>query len=424
MAGRSPELTEEASGAPLAGLVVVDVGRFIAGPYCAFLLGALGATVVRVELPGGDVSWGAPPFLGPTGTRSTSGRQADEISLLHLKRGRGKRSVVIDYRQDEGRELLLRLLEQADVLVENFRPDALEPLGLDYPTVAARNPRLVYCALSGFGLSGPYRDLPSMDIAVQAMSGLMSRTGFVDGPPTKTGPTIGDQVPAVYAVTGVLAALRQRDATGRGQLVDVAMFDVLVSINWDDPLDYYDERGVPERTGNADPRGGPLNAYRAQDGWVALVVANNGHWATLVALMDRPDLLAVGATLADRMANLEQLDGAVAEWIAGRAARSTAEELRGAGIPAAAVATALELRDDPQVRHRGTLGSLVHPASPEVPSGYVGPTFPVRLSDHEARPAPTEVLGQSTDDVLGALLGLGAEELDNLHDRGLIGPPR
>jgi crotonobetainyl-CoA:carnitine CoA-transferase CaiB-like acyl-CoA transferase len=408
---------------PLTGIVVVDLGRIIAGPFCSFLLAALGATVVRVDRPRGDISWRTPPFIGPGGSVSVSGRTAEEISLSHVKRGRGKRSVVLDYSAEDGRLVLRRLIDRADVVVENFRPAVLEDLGLDFATLSERNPRLVYCAISGYGLSGPHRDWPSMDLAIQAASGFMARTGFPDGPPVKAGSTIGDQVPAVYAALGVVAALRQRDRTGRGQLVDVAMNDVMTSLMWDEPIDWLDRQGLGERWGNADPRGGPLNAYRAEDGWVALVVGSDTHWAALCRLMGREDILDEVRTLADRHRHHAHLDELVAQWCATRSAVELGEELRAVGIPGAKVMSPLAALEDPQVVHRGTLRPLTHPASPATESGFVGTALPVHFGAHDPALEPSETLGASTHEVLADMLGMDGEELDQLAAKGVIGAP-
>lgn len=398
--------------------MVLDLGRIVAGPLCTFLLASLGATVIRVESPQGDVSWKAPPFVGPEGATSQSPRQPDAISLAHLKRGRGKRNIMLDLESAEGQGLLHRLVAKADVLVENYRPSTLPGLGLDYETLAAVNPRLVYCAISGYGLSGPYRDRVSMDIAIQAASGFLSHTGFPDGPPIKTGATVGDQVPAVYAAFGILAALRQREVTGRGQLVDVGMFDVMASLVWDEPIELYEEQGLGVRWGNSDPRGGPLNVYPTADGWVAMVVAADTHWDRLCELMGHAEL--TGLTLPGRSARLAELDAMVARWCADRKTEDLVDALQAIGVPSSAVVDAIDLRDDPQAVARGTLTDLAHPAAPDRPSGYLGPALPLRLSDFPVAPAPAETLGASTDAVLTALLGLTPEELDGLRARRVI----
>ena len=401
-------------------MVVLDLGRIVAGPLCTFLLASLGATVIRIDQPGGDVSWKSPPFVGPNGATNQGPRPDDAISLAHLKRDRGKRSVVLDLETEEGRAILVRLAAQADVLVQNYRPSTLERLGLDYQALAAVNPGLVYCAISGYGLTGPYRDRMAMDIAIQAASGFLARTGFPDGPPVKAGPTVGDQVPAVYAALGILAALRQREQTGLGQLVDVGMFDVVASLVWDEPIELYDEVGLGVRWGNSDPRGGPLNVYRTTDGWVALVVGSDTHWEHICALMDRPDLAVYGATLADRTRHLDELDQVVAAWCLGQDTVALAHALGEAGIPSSPVVDPIELRHDPHVAARGTLADLVHPAAPDRPSGYLGTSLPIRLSAFTAAPAPAETLGASTDQVLSELLGLTPSELGGLRSRRVI----
>ncbi len=401
-------------------MVVLDLGRIVAGPLCTFLLASLGATVIRIDQPGGDVSWKSPPFVGPNGATNQGPRPDDAISLAHLKRDRGKRSVVLDLETEEGRAILVRLAAQADVLVQNYRPSTLERLGLDYQALAAVNPGLVYCAISGYGLTGPYRDRMAMDIAIQAASGFLARTGFPDGPPVKAGPTVGDQVPAVYAALGILAALRQREQTGLGQLVDVGMFDVVASLVWDEPIELYDEVGLGVRWGNSDPRGGPLNVYRTTDGWVALVVGSDTHWEHICALMDRPDLAVYGATLADRTRHLDELDQVVAAWCLGQDTVALAHALGEAGIPSSPVVDPIELRHDPHVAARGTLADLVHPAAPDRPSGYLGTSLPIRLSAFTSAPAPAETLGASTDQVLSELLSLTPSELGGLRSRRVI----
>jgi len=411
---------EVAGPAPLDGIVVLDLGRFVAGPFCAFMLGSLGATVLRIEPPGGDPSWSVPPYYGADGSVSATERRDGDIALGHLKRGRNKRSVVLDINSDAGRPVFLDLVARADVLVENFRPSSLQRIGIDYPALAALNPRLVYCAISGYGPDGPRSDWPSMDIAIQAASGFMSRNGFPDGPPIKAGPTIGDQVPAVYAALGIFAALRQREHTGRGQLVDVAMNDVMTSLVWDDHLDWYAQRGLGERWGNADPRGGPLNVYQASDGWVAIVVSSDAQWAGLCRLMDRDDLLAATPTSADRRRELPDLDDAVRRWCGTRPAEQVANALREVGIAGARVASALEARQDPQVASRRMLRPLRRSDAPSSDSGFVGTALPVHFGGYEPVHEPAEPLGNSTASVLSEFLGLGEEELSRLKRKGVI----
>ena len=274
---------------PLSGIRVIDLGRMVSGPVCSFYLASLGAEVIRIDQPGGDVSWQVPPFIGPNGVTETRTSERD-VSINHLKRDRGKRNVSIDIQTGEGRDLLRELAQTSDVLVENFRPGVMKKWGIDYADLSARNPRLVYCSVSGYGQSGPDRDQQGMDMIIQAVSGMMARNGGVDSPPTKIGFTACDLIPAIWAALGVVCALRQRDRTGRGQLVDVAMYDVALSLLWDEPIDLYADKGLPERTGNKDPRGAPMNVYETIDGWVTVVVTSEHQFLRLGELIGRPEL--------------------------------------------------------------------------------------------------------------------------------------
>jgi crotonobetainyl-CoA:carnitine CoA-transferase CaiB-like acyl-CoA transferase len=256
---------------PLAGVRVLDASHVVSGPVCCWLLAALGAEVLRVEPPGGDHTWRTLPFVGPQGAHRGA-RGPRDIAISPLRRGRGKRSLVLDLKTDAGRDVFRRLARLCDVLVENALPGSMERLGLDYASLAPSCPQLVYCSISGYGHEGPYRDHPSMDLVVQAVSGLMAKTGFPDGPPTKVGCTIGDQVPALFAALGIVSALRQREREGRGQRIDVAMLDSLLTLLWDEPIDDFEDQGLPERVGNGDPRGAPLDVFRSADGWLALVL--------------------------------------------------------------------------------------------------------------------------------------------------------
>lgn len=404
---------------PLEGIRVIDASRIVSGPLCAWLLASLGAEVIRVEAPGGDQTWQAPPWIGPDGVHRGARRERD-LGLSPLRRGRGKCSVVLDLKTAPGLDVFRRLLAVSDVLVENFVPGALARLGLDGAALEQLSPRLVHCSITGYGHDGPYADRSSLDLVVQAVSGLMAKTGFPDGPPTKVGATVGDQVPAIYAALGVVAALRQRDREGRGQKVDVAMLDALVSLLWDEPLDEYARQEVPERVGNIDPRGAPLDAFRTADGWAAVVVTSQLQWQRMCEVIGRPELAARYATPADRVRDRKAVNDAVAQWCASRSTDEVVARFLAIEVPVGPVRGAFSAADDPQVRHRGALVPLLHPDRAE-PSGYVGPAFPVRLSRADTRTAPAEPLGASTERVLRELLGLGDPELAALREQGALG---
>ena len=299
-----------AARGPLEGVRVLDLTRIVAGPMATFYLASLGAEVIRIEAPGGDLTWKVPPFFGPGGDH-TGERAPSDVAIGTLKRNRGKRSVVLDLRLRAACDVLGRLAEKADVLVENLRPGVLDELGVGYAKLSARNPRLVWCAITGFGQFGPYRDRQAMDFTMQAMTGVQAHTGFPDGPPTKTALLAGDLAPATFATLGIVSALYERHVTGSGQFVDVSMHDVLTSWLWDEPLDAYEDAGAPHRHGNREPPGSPSNTYRCGDGWVNIVVVDDRQWPRLTQLVGRPDL-TVHDTNRKRVLANDEIDDAIA----------------------------------------------------------------------------------------------------------------
>jgi CoA:oxalate CoA-transferase len=404
---------------PLSGIRVLDATRMVSGPLACQFLAALGAEVVRVEPPGGDKTWITPPFVGPDGVH-LGPRGPRDIPLAPLRRGRGKRSVVIDVKHARGRELFLDLVGWADVLVENYRPGAMDGLGLSRATLSARNPALVHCSITGYGHDGPYRERPAMDLVVQAMSGYMAKTGFPDGPPVKSGVMIGDELPAVFAALGVLAALRMRDHDDRGRFVDLSMFDSLINVLWDEPIDHYQDSGLGERFGNHDPRAGPVGAFATSDGYVAMVLTSEEQWAKLCAAMERPDLAHhTGATR--RGETLDAINATVGAWCATLTTTAAVTALDACGIPCGPVRPPWVARDDPHVAARGTLERLGHGALAE-PTPYLGPRLPFQLDDVDFSTTAAETLGASTDDVLRELCGVSEQELAALRTDGVIGP--
>jgi crotonobetainyl-CoA:carnitine CoA-transferase CaiB-like acyl-CoA transferase len=404
---------------PLAGIRVLDASHVVAGPVCCWVLAALGAEVIRVEPPGGDVTWRTLPFVGPDGVHRGPRRERD-IAISPLRRGRGKRSVVLDLKREEARAVFRKLAARCDVLVENAVPGAMERRGLDYASLAPECPRLVYCSITGYGDDGPYRDRPSMDLVVQAVSGLMAKTGFPDGPPTKVGATVGDQVPAIYAALGILAALRQRDRDGRGQRVDVAMLDSLLALLWDEPIDVFEEQGLPERIGNGDPRGAPIGVFRTTDGWLALLVPHDAQWKALCDLMGRPELASRWPDYGARLAARDDVNESVAAWCLTQASDAAAERLLALGIPAGPVRSPYAARRDPHVAARGALVPLRHPDLAE-PTGYLGPALPIRFSRAQGAQAPAEPLGASSEAVLRELCELDDAEIARLRASGALG---
>ena len=276
---------------PLAGVVVLDLTRFLSGPHSTLLLAGLGAEVIKIDDPaGGDPTAGAPPLAGPRGVALERVTPQD-YGLAYLKRARCKKSATLNLKHPEGRGLFLDLASHADVVIENFRPGVAERLGIAYEALAARNPRIVYCALTGYGATGPDRDLKAYDLMAQAASGLMAITGSPEGPPTKAGTPLSDMIAGTYAALGVVAALHERNRSGRGQAIDVSMVDCLFSMIMDEPLDCYAALGLAPRQGNRIMRFSPFNTYRSADGWVAIGAATPQEWRGLALALGRQDLL-------------------------------------------------------------------------------------------------------------------------------------
>jgi crotonobetainyl-CoA:carnitine CoA-transferase CaiB-like acyl-CoA transferase len=406
---------------PLTGVRVLDVSRFVSGPLCSFHLASMGAEVIAVERPGGEQSRRLPPFATADGGVSGSPVEGG-LSVPYLKRGRGKRSVAIALDTPDGRALARALAARSDVFLENSRPGTMASWGLAPARLRAEQPRLVYCSISGYGQSGPRRDGAAMDVVVQALSGLMAKTGFPDGPPLRAGATVADVLTAAFAALGIVAALRQRDTTGEGQHVDVAMLDALTSLVWDEPVDVYASQGLPVRTGNADPRGAPINAYRTLDGWVAVTLTSDAQWAALAPVIGRPAWVTEMPTIRERAAHAAEIDAAIDEW-SGRLTTDAVEQaFTDCGVPAGRVRDPVAVRDDPHVVARGVLEVLRHPASPPgVDSGLRGPRLPIAFSGRAASLPPAEPLGASTEAVLVEVLGLDRGEVAALRDRGVVG---
>jgi crotonobetainyl-CoA:carnitine CoA-transferase CaiB-like acyl-CoA transferase len=403
---------------PLSGITVIDLTRIVSGPLACHFLAALGAEVLRVDPPGGDMTWRAPPFVGPEGAHRGP-RGDSDIALAPLRRGRGKRSLVIDIKHPRGRDLLLQLVRDADVLVENFRPGVMEGLGLSRAALEDANPRLLHCSITGFGHAGPYRDRPAMDVVVQAMSGFLAKTGFPDGPPVKSGVMIGDQLTSVFAALAVVAALRQRDQDGRSRLVDVTMFESLLSLVWDEPVDHYADSGLPPRSGNVDLRSAPLGIYATADGHVAIVTTDNQQWVALCGHLGRPDLARL--TTADRQgAVMNEVNDAVASWCASRSTVECMTVFADCDLPAGAVEPPSIGRSDEHVAALGSLEQLRHGLHGD-PTPFLGARLPFRIDDVDLGASPTEPLGTSTDEVLRARCALDETTLTRLRADGVIG---
>lgn len=406
------------SGGALAGLRVIDMSRILAGPLCAMMLGDHGADVVKVESPeGDDTRRFGPPFVGNIAD-APDGYVGE--SAYYLSANRNKRGIVIDLSRAEGQELALRLLDGADVLVENFKPGTLERWGLEYDTVLRRrNPRLVQVTVSGFGPTGPYAGVPGYDIVGQAMGGLISVTGEPDSGPTRVGVAIADLAAALYATQGVLLAIAARARSGVGQRVDCSLLESVVGLLWQVASDHLVGGVTPRRYGNAHPTVVPYQLFGTADGVVYIAVANDRQFAKLMELLGAPTLAADARfrTNADRVVNRAVLIPLLEPLFVTRSTADWIERCWTAGVPAAPIHDIPQVFADPQVLHREMLASVAHPT---IPSGVRMVGIPVKLRDTPGRVVRhPPLLGEHTRDVLREA-GLGDADIALLEDRGVV----
>ncbi|MCH9784235.1 MAG: CoA transferase [Gammaproteobacteria bacterium] len=403
----------------LDGLRVLDLSRVLAGPWAGQILGDLGAEVIKVERPGrGDDTraWG-PPCLNDAQGAPTS------ESAYYLSANRNKQSVTIDITRPEGQRLVKELVAESDVLLENFKVGGLKRYGLDYGSLAAINPRLIYCSITGFGQDGPYAERPGYDFLIQGMGGLMSITGQPDGEPgggpVKAGVALTDITTGLYAAIAVLAAVNHRHQSGEGQHIDMALLDVQVATLANQAMNFLTSGTAPGRMGNAHPNIVPYQTFPAADGDIILTIGNDGQFARFCEVAGRPEWATDEryATNAARVANRDTLIPALRQTTV---MKTTAEWLRlleDAGVPGGPVNTIEQVFEDPQVRHRGLRIDLSHPLTKSVP--LVG--SPLRLSASPVRyQAAPPLLGQHTGDVLGQVLGLDAATIEQLQRDGVI----
>jgi formyl-CoA transferase len=393
---------------PLDGVRVLDLTRVLAGPYCTMFLGDLGAEVVKVEQPGaGDDTrgWG-PPFAGGE-------------SAYFLCVNRNKKSITLDLKSSDGVRLLRRLAEQADVLIENFRPGTMERLGLGEPELRAVNPKLIYASLSGFGADGPMSEVPGYDLIIQAWGGLMSITGMPDGEPTKVGVAILDLVAGLMLGKSIAAALFAREKRGIGQKIDTSLLEAAVASLINAGSNYLVEGKIPARWGNAHPTIVPYQSFQTGDGFLVVGVASEGIWRRFCEALGRAELADDPrfAKNAKRVENRAALISILAERFLTRDTDTWLRLLNEAEVPCAPVQTIDKVFSAPQVRHRKMLVEVEHPTAGSVSMAGI----PVKFS---ATPAsirlPPPLLGQHTEEVLASWLGISDQQIEELKRENIV----
>ena len=394
---------------PLEDVRILDLTWVLAGPFAWMILCDLGADVVKVERPpAGDIS-------------RTTGPYQNGWSGYFFSVNRGKKSIAIDLRKPEGKDLFLRLVEQADVVMENFTPGTMAKLGLSYEVLMARNPRIILASVSGFGQSGPYSDRPALDIVVQAMGGMMSITGEPGGGPVRPGASYGDLTAGLFAAVGVLSALHERERSGKGQAIDISMLDCQLAVMENSIMRYFVTGEVPGPLGTRHPSATPFQAFPTADGHivVALAFGEENQWALLCAMLGVPDLMdderfETGPKRTRHHALLEPVlneafrKRTTAEWYA---------DFLAAGIPCGPVNNVQQVVEDEHVRARGSIKEVTHEVAGTIPIVDT----PVRLSRSETGiQGPPPSMGSDTAGVLEGWLGLSGEEVSRLEGDGVV----
>ena len=393
---------------PLEGLRVVDLTRVLSGPYCTMQLGDLGAEVIKVEQPGkgDDTRAFAPPYQG-------------DQAAYFLSVNRNKKSITLDMKSAAGKEVLWRLIEKSDILVENFRPGAMDRLGFGYAAVKKRRPAMVYASISGFGNSGPQKDRPGYDVIVQGEAGIMDITGPKDGTPYKVGAAIGDLVSGLYAAQGILAALLTAKATGTGQHVAVSMYEAVASLLTFNASIYFATGEPPRRRGNAHPTIVPYETFEAADGWINLGVANDDLWQRFCKAAEASDLAADEryAKAADRVRNRGDLVPLVRGLIKQRTRDDWMARLDKAGVPSGAIRTVGEVCDSDLLQARGMIAEMEHTSAGVVKA--VKNAVQLSGTPLDGYVAPPQ-LGEHTVAVLTELLGYSPAEVEKLARDGVV----
>ena len=406
----SPEIGATRQSLPLHRLRVLDLSQVMAGPFCGMMLGDMGADVIKIE----------PPGAGDQTRRAMGFKLKGSDSMGFINMNRNKRSVALNLKSPAGREVFYELVKTADVVIENYRPGVAARLGIDYGTLRAINPKIIYASISGFGQTGPWSQRPGFDLIAQAMSGVMSITGDPNGPPAKSGVPVADIGAALFALYGILSAYIGRLETGEGQHIDASLFEAGIAFAIWDISEFWGTGKIPQKLGTGNRMSAPYQAVRASDNYFVMGANNDKLWRSLCELIDRTDLLKDPrfTTIADRLGNRLVLIEELEKVFATRPADYWVEQLLAAGIPAGPIYNYAQALDNDHVRHRNMVMEMDHPVEGKVRS--IG--FPVKLSGTPQQlRMPPPLLGADTEEIL-AELGIGPESLEKYRTGGAFAP--
>ena len=407
---------------PLDGLRILDLTQFLSGSYCTMIFGGLGAEVIKIERPGsGEPARSNPPYAGAKGV-SVFRQTKEDIPLSILKRCRNKKGITLNLNSPEGKELFLKLVKTADVVVENFRPGTMKKLGLPYSVLSEANPEIIYCSLTGFGPEGAYALLPAYDTVIQAIAGAMTVNGSSDGPPTRSGIAVSDLSGGLYSCIGILAALEHRRKSGQGQELYVSMMESTLSLMMDEAYDFWQQQGQSARSGNRVTRLTPSNSYKAKDGYFVICSGTNQHWADILKAMGREELYddVRYKDQSDRITYADEVDALINSWAANISVAEATAALEAKGIPCAPVREIPEVYADENLLGSGAISPIVHPGCGEIPS-IKAAALPIHFGLSESKfDQPAPVLGQNNTEIYGELLKLSIYEMEELTSKKII----
>ena len=376
----------------LSGIKVLDLTRYLSGPQTTLFLSALGAEVLKIDDPHqGDPVRNSPPFFGKNGVSMSKASPLD-IGIAYLKRARSKKSIELDLKSEDGINTFMRLAEKADVIVENFRVGVTKRLKIDYEQLKLKNPKIIYCSITGFGATGPDASKKAFDATVQAASGLMSITGEPDGLPMKIGSSMADTIAGTFAFSGILASLFRREKTGLGEYIDVSMTDCLISLLYDEPWDCFEALGLKKRQGNRIMRFSPFNCYAGKDGTVVLGAASEKDWVSILRMIGQSDLQYEDkfSSISKRIENNSEIDTIISIWISTRSVDEIARLCENYEIPCHPVNDIAQIANWKQIADREILAPLPHPYFTNM-KGPLAANFPIKFSGSKItldNPAP------------------------------------